>query len=147
MLNHKFHLLGCLQEDPTVNLPPSLKLKMEVDKQKAAAAGRPSKVQARSKQLPPQAVVVDATFVGGYTRFMNHCCDPNCKAVMVCLGRHTEELLGDGDSSSSSNTMMIVLLETLRDVLVGAAGVAGHCRGQAIAYCLAGPMLEGFGNM
>eukprot|EP00775_Hariotina_reticulata_P010761 gene10761-10917_t len=52
------------QEDPTVNLPPTLSLKIMVEKQKAAAAGRPSKVQARSKQLPPQAVVVDATFPG-----------------------------------------------------------------------------------
>jgi hypothetical protein len=124
--------LGCLQEHPTVNLPPSITLSMIADKQNqggknssSAAAGRPSKVQARSKQLPPQPVVVDATFVGGYTRFMNHCCDPNCRAVKVCLGHHADELLRGGDSSSS-NSMMIVLLETLRDVLVSAAGVVCH---------------------
>ena len=32
-------------------------------------------------------LVVDATMSGGLARYVNHCCNPNCIAEVVCLER------------------------------------------------------------
>ena len=32
-------------------------------------------------------LVVDATMSGGLARYVNHCCNPNCNAEVICLKR------------------------------------------------------------
>ncbi|WIA37257.1 hypothetical protein OEZ86_014202 [Tetradesmus obliquus] len=91
------------------NQQPQQVQQPQQQQQQQGAPGRPAKVRAlAAAEPPPRKYMIDATFVGGVARFANHSCDPNCRIVKVCNG-----------GSQAGEPLLLVLLETLRDVAAG----------------------------
>lgn len=65
------------QEQGVKSLPPDLAVEHLASQRKERASGSSKRRHGDAQREGPLAI--DATWVGGVTRFINHSCDPNCK--------------------------------------------------------------------